>query len=424
MNPHGRRKAESLRRSVTEGSKLRCAGCDRVGRPMTKEHFFASWLIEHADVQRDGIEWIGRKDLSPDKATVPLYDNCNNAFGGEAINDVEAELIVRWMWKFEGLQWALYTGSGGTTKYSLRDRIAEPHAFAEIRPMLLLAMATCHANDPGFDDWPLGIDTPPGEDAITMCGAFKRGAIVVSLTDFEGDVPNVYGKYVFGSVPSDRSKKVFSPPCSFLTANGAIDATKRVAVGLRASHGALQQQILALGTSSPGIIPVRNRIELPPVEDQRTPRQPLPLPCAESRVGEPILAQREAMSMILAATAPRRPRIATMGLRPWGGYAETGRSPGYSNSYHETASYAEESTGEVVICGSRLWQQGRWEDISAGEWQRQDMMWHLLRAGPIAMLFAGMASRLRARSATFTSRMSTSLTIRNRSGRSRWCYSL
>jgi hypothetical protein len=151
--------------------------------------------------------------LSPDKATVPLCDNCNNAFGtaleapvsqifrviddGEAINDIEAELIVRWMWKFEGLQWALYTGSGGTTKYSLRDRIAEPHAFAEIRPMLLLAMATCHANDPGFDDWPLGIDTPPGEDAITMCGVFKRVAIVVSLTDFEGDVPDVYGKYVF-----------------------------------------------------------------------------------------------------------------------------------------------------------------------------------------------------------------------------------
>jgi 2-dehydropantoate 2-reductase len=37
---------------------------------------------------------------------------------------------------------------------------------------------------------------------------------------------------------------------------------------------------------------------------------------------------------------------------------------------------------------------------------------------------AGMASRLRARSATFTSRMLTSLTIRNGSDRSTWCFLL
>src|SRR5262245_7465160 len=29
---------------------------------------------------------------------------------------------------------------------------------------------------------------------------------------------------------------------------------------------------------------------------------------------------------------------------------------------------------EVLICGSRLWQQGPSEDISAGEWQRRGMM--------------------------------------------------
>ena len=69
--------------------------------------------------------------------------------------------------------------------------------------------------------------------------------------------------------------------------------------------------------------------------------------------------------------------------------------------------YAGGDTGEVVICGSRLWQQGPSEDISAGEWQLRGMMWRSLRAAPMAMLFAGMASRLRARSATFTSRMST-----------------
>ena len=103
--------------------------------------------------------------------------------------------------------------------------------------------------------------------------------------------------------------------------------------------------------------------------------------------------------------APRRPHIATI-VCDWRGQAEAGRSRSEC-SYHETAFYAGGSTGEVVICELRLWQRGPSEDISAGEWQRRGMMWRLLRAAPIAMLFAGMASRSKARSATFTSRMST-----------------
>jgi hypothetical protein len=111
--------------------------------------------------------------------------------------------------------------------------------------------------------------------------------------------------------------------------------------------------------------------------------------------------------------APRRPHIATI-VCDWRGDAETGtsRSECTITKRHPW----REKYGEVVICELRLWQQGPWEDISAGEWQRRGMMWRSLRAAPIAMLFAGMASRLRARSATFTSRMSTSLTIRHMSG--------
>jgi hypothetical protein len=247
---------------------------------MTQEHFFPAWLIAHADVRRDGIDWMGRSGVDPNKATIPLCDECNNAFGtilegpvsaifraieaGQAISDLDAELLVRWMWKFEGLRWHMFAGPEHryTDKYSLRDRITTPRAFDEIRPGMLLAMATCHANDPGYEDWPLGLDTPPGEDAITVSGVFGRLAIITSLVDFSDQIPDVFGKYAFGPVPADRSAKVFLPPCAFLTANGAIAETKTTALRLGRAHELRARQMRA--EHSPSLVPVRYRVELPP----------------------------------------------------------------------------------------------------------------------------------------------------------------
>lgn len=284
MNRHERRKAASLHKVGQRALKLRCVGCDRTGRLMTQEHFFPRWLIEYADAKRDGIEWLGRKGLNPEKATMPLCGGCNNAFAntlegpvsailrnvdsGEAISDLEAELLVRWMWKFEGLQWGLYAPpeSRYTEKYSLRDRITTSRAFNEIRPRLMLAMATCHANDTGFSDWPLGIDTPPGEDAITMSGVFRRTAVITSLVDFADAIPDVFGKYVFAAEPADRNAKVFLPPCSFLTAAGAIQETKATALRLRLAHDQFgDSQRTRNERSIFGFVPIRYRVELPPV---------------------------------------------------------------------------------------------------------------------------------------------------------------
>jgi hypothetical protein len=283
MNRQERRKAASLHRAGLRALKLRCAGCDRVGQAMTREHFFPSWLIEHADVRRDGIDWLGARGVSPDKATFPLCNDCNNAFAntlegpvstifrsldaGDPISDQEAELLVRWMWKFEGLQWSLYAASiqRYTDRYTLVERVTKPHAFAQIRHRLVLAIATCRANDPDFEDWPLGIDTPPGEDAITMSGVFRRAAIITSLADFADEIPEIYGKYLFGPAPQDRNAKVFSPLCAFLTADGVIAATKATAVRLSAAHRALGREMRAHGAGqSPAILPVRFRVELPP----------------------------------------------------------------------------------------------------------------------------------------------------------------
>jgi hypothetical protein len=265
--------------------RLRCIGCDRVGQPMSREHFFPRWLIEHADVRTDGIDWLGKSRVAPEQATLPLCADCNNAFAnnlegpvsaifraldaGEPISDLDAELLVRWMWKFEGLHWSLYAGPAAryTDKWTLLERVTKPDAFRQIRERLVLALATCNANDPGFSDWPLGVDTPPGDDAITMSGVFKRVAIITSLVDFVDDIPDTFGKYVFGEAPPDRNAKVFSPPCSFIVAEGAIAATKVTAARLAERHLSFGQEMRARMANEhdvPAIMPVRFRVELPP----------------------------------------------------------------------------------------------------------------------------------------------------------------
>ena len=118
-------------------------------------------------------------------------------------------------WKFEGLQWsfgaaqvphALYT-----ERYTLRERVTSPRAFAEIRSRLVLAVAAADANDPGFKDWPLGLDTPLSENAIHMSAVFGEIALMSSLQEFADVIPGVFGQYAFGPVPADRTAPFSCP---------------------------------------------------------------------------------------------------------------------------------------------------------------------------------------------------------------------
>jgi hypothetical protein len=250
---------------------------------MTREHFFPEWLIDYAEVHRRGIDWLGRKGVHPGKATVPLCGECNNLFGtilegpvsqifralddNQPISDFDAELLVRWMWKFEGLQFFCFAEPEQvyTRKFCLRDRVTKPEPFAEVRDKMMLALATSHANDPGRGDWPMGLDTPAGEDAITMSGVFKRVSIITSFALFDELIPDLYGKYKFGPIPTDRTAPVFSPPCSFPFSRGATDMAQFIGEQLSVAHAEFGRRMTSARRGAfPQIIPVRKRVELPP----------------------------------------------------------------------------------------------------------------------------------------------------------------
>jgi hypothetical protein len=280
MNRHERRKLLSVGHRTL---KLRCLSCERVGQPMSKEHFFPRWLIDHADVHAEGIRWLGVEGLiHPERATVPLCKQCNETLGRElespvaaifarleqddGLTDEDAELLVRWMWKFEGMQWALNAASAHpdgryTGKFTLLQRVTTSAAFDEVRPDMLLAVAMCQHNDEGFHDWPLGLDTPPSENAIAMSGVFGRIAIVTSLAQFSEAIPSAFGRYAFGQPPTNRTTKVFVPPRTFVTANAAVETTQVTGLLLAFLHDRLGRQAGAGSTQAPN----RPRVELPPM---------------------------------------------------------------------------------------------------------------------------------------------------------------
>ena len=98
---------------------------------MNKEHFWPQWLINKTGTTRGLIKWIDDKWISPRAGTIPICSKCNAEFGkelegpvskifddllyGKGLSDWDAELLVRWLWKFEGFLWRSLCANIGET---------------------------------------------------------------------------------------------------------------------------------------------------------------------------------------------------------------------------------------------------------------------------------------------------------------------
>lgn len=262
--------------------KLRCMGCERSGQLMNQEHMFPRWLIDYAPARKEGITWRGKKGVSPLTATIPICKECNDTLGmvlegpvaaifraidgGESLSDKDLELLVRWMWKFEGFEWHLnYAGDPHaryTEAFTLIERVATDAPFAQVRRDMAVAISRIKANDEGFEDWPLGLDMPPSENALSMSGVFGRVAIITFLSIFADAIPKQFGVYRFADARADRDEKVFLPPLGFDVAFDAINATIAASLELMMLHdefGREERQRRDL------LWVPRRRVELPPV---------------------------------------------------------------------------------------------------------------------------------------------------------------
>jgi len=232
--------------------KIKCASCERSGLKMNKEHLFPEWLILRTNTNNTGIRWLSKKNISALKATIPLCRECNKIFGEElenpvsklfdeiesekGISDFDAELLIKWLWKIDGLSWICANpGKKYTELYTLKERVLKP--INSIRKDLLIAVSLIKDIHPESTDLPMGIDSSPLKDAIFVSGVFSKIAIIVTLNLFEDLIPSCYSIYKMASKRDELSNvKLFYPQYGFKDDVKAVGKTVLISRILSKKH--------------------------------------------------------------------------------------------------------------------------------------------------------------------------------------------
>lgn len=239
-------------------AKISCIACEQSGVPMNQEHFWPEWLSKRANVR--SVRWQERKRIHPKSATIPLCVKCNSDFGehlespasslfdeverGDGLSQISAELVVRWMWKFEGFGWLLadeirtYSHVG-----TLRDVVL--NRLGAIRHEICLAISIIYQIDPSFGDSPIGIDSENHVNRIFVSGVFCKLAIIVLLSRFASKLPPQFSVYRFSADTCNDlgHAKLFYPKVGFANDVEAVGITRSISPLFSELHDkwALQQ---------------------------------------------------------------------------------------------------------------------------------------------------------------------------------------
>ncbi len=202
------------------------------------------------------------KRIPAHRATLPLCTLCNRDFGteleepmsrilgdiesGRGLSDNEAEVVVRWLWKLEGLLWHISNPTHNYSPvYTLRERVLRP--LDGIRGHLTLALALCQALDPSYGDAPMGIDSHARLDGIFVSGVFSRTAMMVVLSPLAELIPAGFSSYRLLPTCGEptANAKLFFPQSSFPTDTELVGVTWQCSARLTAAHEAYAHQLHA-----------------------------------------------------------------------------------------------------------------------------------------------------------------------------------
>ncbi len=239
-----------------------CVACGSRTNRKNKEHPFPKWLITRTKTDRTSIRWITGKRIPADQATLPLCQRCNSDFGeqleapmsrildeieaGRGLSDNEVEVVIRWLWKIDGLLWHVsHPTHDYSAVYTLRERVLRP--LDGIRGELILALAMCESVDPTYGDAPMGLGSHGGIDGIFVSGVFSCTAMMVVLAPFEELIPERFSSYRLSSDRGepDADAKLFYPTITFPTDTELVGVTWHCSHQLTAAHEAYAHELHA-----------------------------------------------------------------------------------------------------------------------------------------------------------------------------------
>ena len=249
-------------------------------RTPTKEHYYPKWLIKLTGATGVRMKVNGvTKWVHPNSTTIPLCEACNQRLGsdlespvksafadieaGLGISDREAELLIRWLWKFETWNWLMTFGNPeGYNRTATPIERLTGSTFHKVRGYVTLSIGMCvgdkyiHADgkDHGM---PLGLDTPTTlYDADCVIGVFNRLALGVSLRCFDQFLPRSMQRFhllTVGSV-SDRDKKTIFPMWVCSSPNALVDSVLTAATPLKLKHEEWAQKTMRYQAGLPRLI--------------------------------------------------------------------------------------------------------------------------------------------------------------------------
>lgn len=175
-----------------------CVCCEQSGKQMNKEHFYPQWLLKRTKTQKDLFSTPYGK-IPADQFTVPLCMECNSLLGrelelpvsiifdsiesGHGFNDYEAELLIRWMWKLNGIfYWSICNENWRYGLISLKEHVLSP--IPPPRDRLSIAVSLIQDPDEAFGCAPVGLDAFSFYSNIYAAGVFSTLCIAVFYSEF------------------------------------------------------------------------------------------------------------------------------------------------------------------------------------------------------------------------------------------------
>lgn len=178
--------------------KHKCICCEESGKKINREHILPQWLLKMSHAQQDLFNSPNGK-IPAISLTIPLCEECNRKLGaelekpvsnifkaienGEGFNDYDAELLVRWIWKINGMfYWSFCNDNWKYGLITLKEHVLSQ--IVQPRDRISIAVSLIEDAEEDFGSAPVGMDSVSFYSNVYGAGVFSKICLVVFYSQF------------------------------------------------------------------------------------------------------------------------------------------------------------------------------------------------------------------------------------------------